>query len=167
MHVHQTRAYRRVLDFDDNKCGVRSEVLVAMKTKTSSFWFVRCLSLQQSTNMQEESAGWILCDGDRNGRRWNVSTSLHGILLQIGLKDYFLWVERKEKPKSNLLVEGFRQIWNMLIKMWNNSNFLFWGFRFLEGMWTTKFIAITKLAENFTISLATVSFFRSLLLGIV
>ena len=51
MHVHKTTAYRRLLDYDDNKSGVRSEVLAAMKTKTPVFWFVRCVSLQQSTNM--------------------------------------------------------------------------------------------------------------------
>ena len=34
MHVHQTRACGRLLDFDDNKSGVRSEFLAAVKKKT-------------------------------------------------------------------------------------------------------------------------------------
>ena len=37
MHVQQTRAYGRLLDFDDNKSGVRSEVLAAVKKKTVLF----------------------------------------------------------------------------------------------------------------------------------
>jgi hypothetical protein len=51
MHVHQTSAYGRLLDFEYSKGGVRSDVLAAVKTKIPVFWFVSCVSLQESTNM--------------------------------------------------------------------------------------------------------------------